>query len=491
MEEIRWLQAEAIVSIATKHGIPISKAPSMVTVITAEQIKQMGFRTLMDVLKIVPGFDISLEANGVKEIAARGILDDISYKVKLLIDGHSVNTPWNGGAMWSFYDLVVGNAKKIEIIRGPGSALYGQNAFLAVINVVTKDSEDIDGVQLTAAGGSFDTQNYNILLGKELGDLKISGFLDYLKTEGHSETVEQDILFPAPFSKSPGRTQNEREKTDLNLKLSYKDLEFMSKYMKKRREGYIGVDFALNDETDIRDTYIFSELTYQLALSDKIKMIPKVYYDQYNSDSIFESRPDGFAVTVNHPVFGPVPIVYPDGIQGKFRFKQRTICFENQMNYDVFEGNRLTLGLQYEWIHQGDIKLQGSSINPRTLAPLPSRQDFTGTFLPARRATRHIYAFYLQDEWSITDHIDLTVGVRHDRFTRFEGTTNPRLGLVWRFKENAHLKLLFATAFRAPSFQEMFINTPVRKGNSGLDPEKINTFEAGLAIILPETLRVT
>ncbi|MEE9214982.1 MAG: TonB-dependent receptor [Thermodesulfobacteriota bacterium] len=486
LEEIRWLQAEAIITITTKHGIPISKAPGIVTVITAEEIKQMGFRTLADVLKTVPGFDIQMDSNGDKDFIVRGMVDFDSSKVKVLIDGHSVNEPSSGGASFNFFDLVVENIKRIEIIRGPGSALYGQNAFLAVVNVITKDTEDIDGFQWTVSGGSFDTKNYNMLFGKEYGDLKISGFFDFFDTEGFSRKVEQDILFPASFSMSPGRSQNEKEKTDLNLKLSYKNLEIKGKYMKKRKEGYIGFDNALSDDTLWKFTYIFGELIYKLPLTEKLNMIPKVYYDQYNSDLFIESRPDGFIAPTPFP---PITIPYPDGIKGLSRFKNRTIGFENQFNYNVFEGNELTFGFQYEWIHQGDIHLK-SNVHPLTIAPLPSFQDFSSDLPFSRRATRQIWALYLQDEWNITKDIDLTVGVRHDQFTRFGGTTNPRFGLVWRFMEDAHLKLLFATAFRAPNFAEMFLmNNPSTIGNPSLDPEKINTFEVGLGYNFTEHIR--
>ncbi len=122
-----------MITIATRYKTPISKAPGIVTVITSKQIKQMGFRTLIDVLKIVPGFYVSMDETGEREIAVRGMLDDASQKIKVLIDGHSINDVWRGGAMWNFNDLPVRNIKKIEVIRGPGSALYGQNAFLAVV----------------------------------------------------------------------------------------------------------------------------------------------------------------------------------------------------------------------------------------------------------------------------------------------------------------------------------------------------------------------
>ena len=470
-EMLAIFSEEQIVVSALKKPSSVLKSPSIMSVIKARQIKQMGFRTLVDVLKIVPGFYISMDETGEREIAVRGVLDDASQKVKVLIDGHSINDVWRGGAMWNFDDLPVENIKRIEIIRGPGSALYGQNAFLAVVNIITKDTDDINGIQLTASGGSFDTQNYNILIGKEYGGLKISGFFDYFKTEGFSKGIDQDILFPASFSKSPGRTQNEKEKIDLNLKLSYNNLAINTKYMKKRREDYIGVGYALNDETTLRDTYIFSELTYRLPIGEKLNITPKIYYDQYNYDPVFEQRPDGY-------ISGSY--IYPDGIKGQLRFKQRTIGFDNQVNYKLFQGNELTFGFQYEWIHQHDIDFSKNS-HPITNAPLDSVTDFSHNLPFTRKATRKIWALYLQDEWNITRNIDLTVGVRHDQFTRFGGTTNPRVGVIWRFLENAHFKFLFATAFRAPSFQELFLtNNSVKVGNPSLDPEKINTYEIGL-----------
>ncbi|MCP4458296.1 MAG: TonB-dependent receptor, partial [Cytophagales bacterium] len=263
-----------------------------------------------------------------------------------------------------------------------------------------------------------------------------SGFLDYFDTNGFSRTIEKDIVFGDPSSMSPGRSHNEKEKTDLNLKLSYRNLEVKGKYLNRRKKGYIGFDYALNNETTWKDTYLFGELIYKSHLSDKLDMTSRAYFDQYESQATpVVSRPDGFLG------------IYPDGIKGIARFKISTIGFENQLNYNVFDGNELTFGFQYEWIHQGDIRYR-ANINPLTLMPLPSFTDFTHDLPFTRKATRHIWAFYLQDEWNITKDIDLTIGVRHDQFTRFGATTNPRLGFIWRFIEDANLKILFATAFR-------------------------------------------
>ncbi len=303
---------EEIVVSALKKPRTVLKSPAIMSVISARQIKQMGFKTLTDVLKIVPGFDIMMNENGILEIGVRGVLETNSKKVKLLIDGHSVNEPGSGGASFYFYDLAVESAKKIEIIRGPGSALYGQNAFLAVINVITKDTDDIDGIQLTTSGGSFDTQNYNALFGKEFGDLKISGFFDFFDTGGFSETIEKDIIFDEIGSLSPGRAQMEKEKTDLNIKLSYKNLKFHGKYLKKRKEGYIGFQDALSDDTLWKDTYIFTELIHNFSLGEKLNIKTKAYYDQYNSDAFIKLRPEGYVDTTT---FG-FDVLFPDGWKG-------------------------------------------------------------------------------------------------------------------------------------------------------------------------------
>ncbi len=477
VDEIRWLQAESFITIATKHEIPLSKAPGIATVITAKEIKQWGFRTVSEILKTVPGFDIHMDTNGEYEFIARGVENFDSSNVKLLLDGHSVNEPGSGGASFNFFDLVVENIKRVEIIRGPGSALYGQNAFLAIVNVITKDAEDIDGFQWTGSYGRFDTKEYNMLFGKEIGDLKISGFFDYFDTEGFSERVERDFIFSDSASQSPGRSQNEKEKTDLNLKLSYKNLKVMGKYMNKRREGYIGFDYALNDDTEWNDTYIFFEMIHTLPLTEKLEMMTRAYYDQYNGDWFVESFPEGYMGA------------FPEGIKSTTRTNYYTAGFENHFNYNVFDGNNLTFGFQYEWIHQGDVHFS-VNIDPLTGNPLSSETDFSSELPIFRRVTRRIWALYLQDEWNITEDIDLTVGVRYDNFTRFGATTNPRFGLVWRFMEDAYLKFLFATAFRAPNFNELFIGNNISiLGNPRLDPEKVNTFEVGLGYNFTEHIK--
>lgn len=102
---------------------------------------------------------------------------------------------------------------------------------------------------------------------------------------------------------------------------------------------------------------------------------------------------------------------------------------------------------------------------------------------------RQIWAVYVQDKYDITDTLGLTIGIRHDHYSDFEGTTNPRIGLVWDFTDDATLKLFYGQAFRAPSFNELYlVNNPVKAGNPDLKPETIRTYEVGVGYRITDNI---
>ena len=163
--EAIWLGFEKKVTIATRHETPVGKAPSIVTVITAEEIKNLGYRTFVEVLRTVPGFEIKKGGNvGTTLPNARGL--HFAGQIRLMLDGHLVNNPFRGEAFANFDNFPVENIKRIEIIRGPGSAVYGENAFSAVINIVTFDAKDINGCKVSSGYGSFDTYDENVVFGE-------------------------------------------------------------------------------------------------------------------------------------------------------------------------------------------------------------------------------------------------------------------------------------------------------------------------------------
>jgi len=490
-EEIRWLQAEMAVAIATKHEVGISRAPSIVTVITDEEIRNSGYRRFVEILRNVPGFEILKSSDfGETFPAVRGL--EGNNRVRLMINGHLVNNPLNGSAFGNFDDFPVENIKKIEIIRGPGSALYGENAFLAVINIITKEAADVQGVFFSSGYGSFNTLEENMVFGEVYGDVEISGMVHYRKTNGFDGTIESDSQttidnslsafdFPTA-SQAPGEVDDWRREYDLNLKVVYNDFYFQGWYSNKNRGPFVGPQHALSDESDVESNYVFGEIGYKKTFNDKFTLSPRIYYDQFDNDSYIESLPENTTLSFDTDGDGTADTfeTHPDGLIGNGKVSQKIAGAEIPFDYKIFDGNVFTLGFEYRYIDQTNVRFF-ANFDPITLEPLDTIQDFTDTYPFLKEATRNIWSVYVQDTWDITDTLSLTLGVRHDEYSDFGSATSPRSGLTWMFLRNASLKLLYGEAFRAPSFVEMFtVNQPAILGNKDLDPEIIKTFEAGL-----------
>ncbi|MBI4745917.1 MAG: TonB-dependent receptor [Deltaproteobacteria bacterium] len=454
-----FFEEKELIVTATKHTQTLQDAPAIASVITADEIRQMGARDLMDVLKRIPGFGVTKGYYGKEEIEVRGLKTTNSEKVKLLIDGHSVNDNLSGGAMWGFDSLTLDNVKRIEIIRGPGSALYGSNAFSAVINVITKDGKDIDGAIVTGDLGNFDTQKANLQAGKRYNDLETAFALDYYHTDGARLMIDKDLMG------NSGYTKDFEDKIDGSLKATWNDLTFSSKYIKRSRGVYLGASYVINDESENNTEQFFVELSYKHSFSDETKLIAKLYYDQLNWKTLWELYPEGT------PGF-------PDGMLGEPSVNEHTYGGELQLDQELFKDNTFTLGAIAE--KRGQKVGHLANFDPVTFSPLPSTalQDVVSW---NKGTSRDIFAAYAQDIWNLQKDLSLTLGLRNDQYSDFGGAANPRGALVWKFKDNWDMKLLYGEAFRAPSFEELYnINNPVVLGNEDLKAEKMKTYEASL-----------
>ncbi len=461
-EALFWGEEERIIS-ATKYIKRLREAPAIATVITSEQIRNMGARNLLDVLETVPGIGVSIVTGyGKYGIESRGIKSIDTEKILIMIDGHRVNETLSGGGTWIFDDTMVENIKRVEVIRGPGSALHGANAFVAVINIITKDSGDIDGIDARVGGGSFSTQHYNLMLGKEYSKFKIAGTFDYLDTKGARLNVDSDRI------RKSGQTEDWKKRYDLGFKMSYGDISFNGRYANKERGAYIGVVNALNDESKIETSHLFGELIYKHSIKEDLHLRLKGYYDNYYWKANWEAFPEGVLPT------------FPDGMIGIPDAKNRTYGSELQLDYSLWDKNTVTAGVLYEDIKQYDVRTT-ANFNSNTNAPLGSLQDVTSWLNWNQNKDRTITALYIQDVWKFTSDIEGTFGIRYDRYSDFGDTVNPRLGLVWNFIERANLKLLYGSAFRSPNFKELYnANNPTQTGNPDTKPEKIKTYEAAI-----------
>jgi iron complex outermembrane receptor protein len=464
--ELLLLYGEKALVTATKHSTPLRKAPAIATIITADEIRNMGARNLLDVLKMVPGFGISINVYGINMIEVRGLRNIVTNKILFMIDGHSMQNNIYGSALYELTDsLPVENIKQVEVVRGPGSALYGNSAFVATINVITRDPDEINGLEVKTGGGSFDTYKGNLVGAITNAKLAASGSFDYYETDGPKLLVESDAISDTPWSMAPGYTDMSIRQTDTFLKILYGDLSFRGHYLNSSKAAYIGFNHALTDDNLNNQEYFWNELTYHLNLSKLLSLDIKLFYDYYHKDHRINLLPDGFGGSFTQGMIGN-PIV-----------SDRTFGGEIQVDWAPFKGHQMIAGVAYEEMKQYGVK-HLANFDPSTGADIGPIQEVTPNW--NKDATRQIWAIYLQDEWQALERLNLTVGVRYDNYSDFGETINPRAGLVWNLIDNTDFKLLYGQAFRAPTFQELYDLNPVSIGNPALQPERIQTFEAGI-----------
>ena len=452
-------------SIATRSLLSVRKAPAIATVITADQIKTSGARNLLDVLARVPGVGVSRTFFSVYEIEIRGIKSTRNEKIKFMVDGHSMNQPLWGGSSWAYENISLEQVERVEIIRGPGSALYGTSAFSGIINVVTKQGEDIDGTIVSSGVGSFDTYRTSIIHGKQYRDIDVLASLTYYNTNGAKQYVGSDLIGQS------GYTDDWAKSWDAGLKLSWNDFTFNSKFLSRRNGPYVGVTNVLNDESKLETDQYFLDLSFNRSLSKDWNINARSYYDHFNLTFAWELFPEGHS-------FEPIPaLTYPEGMLGTPHVKNDTYGFELGADYQVTAQNKITFGGGYEKDKQYDVT-HFANFDPNTLVNIGSYQDISSWANWSQPAQREILSVYIQDEWEFMKDMVLTIGNRYDHFSDFGGTNNPRLGIVWNPSPRLDVKLLYGQAFRAPSFDEQYSdNNPAAIGNPDLDPEVIKTYE--------------
>ena len=192
-EELKYLKAETYVITPSRIPQRIEKAPGSIYVVTDKQIRQMGARYLRDVMETVPGWYLWHDYSSDEAIIfTRGQGANASNQILFMVNSQMVNNPRDGSGSWYQY-LDLDNVKRIEFVTGTGSALYGSGAMGGVVNIITKDGEDVNGLQLTGRGGTYNTWEGNALFGKTIAGLEVAAYVSRLDTDGFRGHVNQDL----------------------------------------------------------------------------------------------------------------------------------------------------------------------------------------------------------------------------------------------------------------------------------------------------------
>ena len=477
---------KATVSIATGTLQTLRRAPAVATVITAEDIAAMGATDLDQVLESVPGVHVNRSANNYSPLyVVRGVFSQFTPQVLVLQNGIPITTLYQGnkGNLWGGYP--VEHIARIEIIRGPGSALYGSDAYSGAINIITKTAGSIQGTELGARIGSFSSRDGWIQHGGKLGPVDAAAYLRVGHTDGFKSIIKadaqtrNDALFGTDSSLAPGPVNVGNDAIDANLDLGYGKWRVRAGYKLRDNMGTgAGIASALDPVGQQKSQRITADLSWtdpQFTRDWSLGLLVSHLRYMQLTPTDYQLFPPGMRFPT-----GP----FPNGMTGGPDTWERQLRISAFAGYSGLRGHNLRFGLGHDDL---DLYRTHETRNFNYTAgglpiPLPSVIDFSDTnpfLFPQRRKINYLY---VQDEWSIAPDWAMTAGVRHDRYSDFGGTTNPRFALVWNASLDLTAKLLYGRAFRAPAFVESYgITNPVALGNPNLRPETNQTIEAAFS----------
>lgn len=489
-EDVALLYGDkSTVSIATGSPQALRRAPAVATVITAQDIAAMGATDLDEVLESVPGLHVSRSHNGYGPLYfIRGIQSEFNPQTLVLENGVPMTTLFvgNRGNVWA--GLPIEHIARIEVIRGPGSALYGADAFSGVINIITKTADDAPGNEVGVRAGSFASRDAWWQHGGALGPVSVAAYLRFGRTDGQKEPVRADAqtfldsIFGTSASLAPGPMNTGYDAVDAHLDLGWQKLRLHAGYKLRTDVGPgVGVAAALDPVGSLGSQRFNADITWH-----DIELAPSLKATLAGS-TLFYSQKIPMLQIFPPGAFGGS---FPNGMLGAPNTWERQVRLSAVADYTGFDGHTLRVGAGHddldlyrtqEW-KNFSIVPSGPLVGLPVPTPSGQVEEFPvdESFMkPQRRKVDYVY---LQDEWRVAQDWTLTAGVRRDQYSDFGGTANPRLALVWDANLDFTVKLLQGRAFRAPAFTEQYsINNPVIRGNPGLLPETINTTEAAFA----------
>lgn len=485
---------EEFVSIATGTSKPISKAPAVASVITANDIKQMGATDVDDILETIPGLHVTRNLVGYAPIYVfRGIYADANAQVLMLINGAPMTSLYLGNRTQIWGGMSVESISRIEVIRGPGSAVYGADAFAGVINIVTKNAAELDGFKTGMRYGNFNTKDWWLSYGKTGAGFDIAASVEIHDTDGHSENITADAqtfldaISGTNASLAPGSVNLNRRNLDAQLKLGYGHLVLNTGIQLRQDQGLgVGLAPALDSAGQGSSKRYSTDITYDNPdYTENLGIKASVSYNhitQEVEDNLVLFPPGSrgpFLDPLGSPLFPP----FPNGIIGNPEVFERHSRANLLTTYRGFNNHEVLIGTGY---YYGEVykteEEKNFGFDPTTGFPIfpgSGLVDVTDTplvFLPEdNRENRYIF---VQDIWHFANDWELTAGLRYDHYSDFGDTVNPRFALVWSTWHNLTTKFLYGEAFRAPSFAETRVQSnPTVLGNPSLEPETLKSYE--------------
>jgi outer membrane receptor protein involved in Fe transport len=500
---------DATVTVGSRHPLPVERTPGTVSLVKSDEIRDLGARTLEDVLRLLPGVDITIDRLGRSRIALRGIAPGLtggaSESVLVLLDGEPLNEPVLGGAGSVNLSLSADHIRQVELLRGPGSMLFGDGALAGVISITLESTDTFVGTEVLAGGGSFGTQDYAIRSGARLKRLQVSGFVRFEDTSGARLDVPADAQTVSdlanaafgrpPISLAPGRTTDDFRTIETAYRFGLGDFTLGLRSRSDSTGGFVGYADALGRRNELATRQTNVALGWKRDVSPLGVVEARVSFAQNSIQQILEVFPSGYeSVGLDgrvFPQFGK-----PGGEGGVFLqdgLGSRRIAAEAVVTRDLAPHQQLTTGVSLG--REGTHGLEANAnLDFRTGFPITEATDHGLGPLSAAVADSHrsVLSLFAQDAWTPSARFALTAGLRFDHYWGVGGTVSPRLALVgnlpsWlekalpaRLASGLGYKLLYGRSFRVPTFSELYFNLPGFTGNPDLKPVIADSVEAGI-----------
>ena len=477
-------------SIATKKSINVDYMPSVATIIDAQTFLDAGVQNISQALDMLPGFQEQISPMGYTISTVRGFKNPNAYfadKVKILVDGVAINNEVTGTA--SFYlDFPMHLVEKIEVLRGPASTMYGGGAYYGAVNIITKLGDQKNENQIYVGGGSYGA----ITAGTNLTTTQ-NGWNIF--ADGYAYSNDKSLYFNAYHSYNNGYTQEATKDYSVGVKATKDKWKFITRLKHENSGNYYSFEGGLNPipdkPEDHSNIYLYSQLKYTTNFND-YELETKINYSHRNENidanianissasKYYATRLDGFFSNTN---------IQEDnyGIESTLtlpEFASNDILLGVGASYDVVTGDNYFSSVENAIVQSGNMSTLSNTSNfdyNQENEPAYWLNPTATSLLPKGINRTNIYG-YLQDLISINNDIDLIFGLRLDNYSDIGSLLSKRAGLVYRANDTITFKLLYGSAFRAPTFTEAntlgHIN--LRMGNSNIKPEECNTYEAGV-----------
>jgi outer membrane receptor for ferrienterochelin and colicins len=462
LEELMAMDAGRVFGASVRLQ-PVTEAPASVSFITAEEIARYGYRTLADILRGVRGMYVTNDRNfsflGTRGFGRPG---DYNSRILLLVNGHRVNDNVVGQAeIGAEFGMDPALFERVEIIRGPASSLYGDSAFFAVVNVITRSGASLDGVSLSVDAGTLDTQLARVSAGRRFADgLDVAAAATY----EHSAGVDQ-LFFPAFDTPATNHgiavgLDGERS-TQLYGQLSYKNFVFTGAYGRRQKDvptasfGTLFNEHQPPEQTTDRHALAVAEYSRTVGA---YHVTVRGSFDQFSYDGIYPTLGDS-------P--GPALVAVNSGRGSSWTAEARLTRALPRRQF-------LTVGGEFiDNVHQDQ--------------RLAYDEPIGEVFAIHHSSVQH--AVYVQDEIKLTSWLIANGGLRYDAYEVFQRVT-PRAALIAIPSPNQSFKYLFGQAFRAPNqYEQNFFN--FGEATLNLRPESISTHELVWERYLNDWLRTS